>query len=156
VSEDDLEAALHALIATQKSLSLGTVDADGRAHVSYVPYACAEGAIVFAVSALAAHARHLAGCETASALIVADDVPDAYERARLATTGRARLLPARSPAARLAWTALERRHGATVAVLATLADFSTYAYAPERGRLVLGFAAAYDVTPNAIRAASDM
>ncbi len=153
MSDDDAERALTELIVAGTSFALGTVDESGEPRVGYVPYACTAGAFVFVVSGLAAHARHLAAHETISGLIVGPAMADPYSRVRLTTLGPARPLAPDTPAAAGAWAALERRHGATVALLRTLPDFGAYAHAPENGRLVVGFAMAYDFTSDALAAA---
>ncbi len=134
-------------------LALATTDDRGLAFASYVPYACVDGTFAFAVSGLAAHARHLALRYFASLLIVGEAPADAYARARLTVNVRARVLPAGTPAAERVWDALQRKHGATVAILRGLGDFTVYAGVPEHGRLVLGFAAAHDVSKDVLAAA---
>ena len=116
-------------------------------------YACVGGAIAFAVSGLAAHARHLALRYFASLLIVGDAPADAYARSRLTVNVRARVLAAGTPSAERVWDALERKHGTTVAILRGLGDFTVYASVPEQGRLVLGFASAHDVSKELLAAA---
>jgi 8-oxo-dGTP diphosphatase len=152
VQNESLVRALRGILGAS-FLSLATTDARGLAYASYVPYACVDGSFGFAVSGLAAHAKHLALRYFASLLIVGDAPADAYARARLTVSVRARVLAAGTPAAERVWDALERRHGSTVAILRGLGDFTVYASAPEHGRLVLGFASAYDVSRAMLAAA---
>ena len=142
--------ARYASILGATYLSLATTDDRGLAYASYVPFACVDGAFVFAVSGLAAHARHLALRYFASLLIVGDAPADAYARSRLTVSVRARVLAAGTPAAERVWDALQRKHGTTVAILRGLGDFTAYASAPEHGRLVLGFASAHDVSKDTL------
>jgi ADP-ribose pyrophosphatase YjhB (NUDIX family) len=148
----DAAEMLRALVAGQTYLSLGTVDERGNAYVSYVPYAFSAGGLAFALSGLAAHARHLAVRGAASLLIVGPPVSDAYARARLTLGVRVRALSAGSKPAEDAWDALQRRHGATTGILRGLTDFTAYASEPESGRLVLGFASAHDLSPSELEA----
>jgi 8-oxo-dGTP diphosphatase len=149
----DVAQALRALVTGQTFLSLGTVDERGNAYVSYVPYALSGAGLTFTLSGLAAHARHLALRETASLLIVGAPGSDAYARARLTLQVHARALGAGSEAARDAWDALQRRHGATAGILRGLMDFTVFAVEPKGGRLVLGFASAHDLPRDELEAA---
>lgn len=147
-AEDEaVSKAVAELLAAQSSLALGTSDERGRAYVSYVPFAWVAGTLVFAVSGLAAHARHLRTSDATSALVVGDPISDPYARIRLTLDGRARALTARSPEAESAWDALQARHGNTPAILRALPDFIAYAFEPEHARLILGFASAHTVAP---------
>ncbi len=147
-------AALRMLLETPSALALATVDDAGHPHATYAPFAIADGAIVVALSTLAAHGRHLRARSDASLLLVEEALSgqDAYARARitLAVNAFAIAEDARRDAA---WDALGKRHGATIAVLAGLPDFTLFACAPSAGRMVLGFAAAYDIDAPALAAA---
>ena len=127
--------------------ALGTVTAHGEPALSYVPFASVEGAFGIVVSGLASHTAHLLARPTVSLLVVGESQPDddAFARQRLAIDAIAREARVNSARADAIWDALAARHGATVAVLRGLPDFRAFALEPVRARLVLGFAAAYDL-----------
>ncbi len=149
VDGDGVGQALRVLMRAQTFLSLATVDEAAHPNASYVPYGILQGKVAFAVSALAAHARHLAAREAASFVIVGEPAVDAYARVRLTVNGAARKVEGRLETEAV-WDALAQRHGATVAILRNLGDFSVYAVEPESARLVLGFASAYEVAPDVL------
>ncbi|MBV8600783.1 MAG: pyridoxamine 5'-phosphate oxidase family protein [Candidatus Eremiobacteraeota bacterium] len=132
-------------------LGLATVDEGGTPSASYVPFALVGGRFGIVVSRLAAHTEHLKARRPASALFVDEESRseevdrDPYARSRLSVAIQASLQPAGSAEAAAIWSALERRHGVTVAVLRELPDFDAVALAPGGGRLVLGFASAHDL-----------
>lgn len=138
------------LIAAQRWFALATIDGHGVPSASYVPFAVASGAFGMAASRLAAHTANLLARRPASILFVGDGGAasaqrDAYAQERFSIRIDPRPQPRGSAEAEAIWAALEVRHGATVSVLRTLPDFEAIALAPAGGRLVLGFAAAYDL-----------
>ncbi|MEX1168124.1 MAG: pyridoxamine 5'-phosphate oxidase family protein [Hydrogenophaga sp.] len=76
-SEHSLTSALRQLIRSHRTASLGTLDADGEAFVSRVPFAIdgASGCLVIHVSGLAAHTGHLLRHPRASLLIAQSETP---------------------------------------------------------------------------------
>lgn len=134
-------------IAECAALSLATLDDDGHPAIGYVPFAPVDGAFGIAVSALAAHARHLYARPDAAVLLTGRMASgaDAYARPRLSVAVRARRAASESTAALAVWNALAKRHGETVATLRSLPDFTTFRLEPVRGRAILGFAAAVDL-----------
>jgi putative heme iron utilization protein len=139
------------LIAAQRWLALGTVNHGGAPSTSYVPFAYAQGAFAIVVSRLAAHTGDLLARRPASVLLV-DDRPesDAYARTRFSIAVTPHPKAALSADAERIWSALEARHGSTVAILRTLPDFEAISLEPVAGRLILGFASAHDVDAAAI------
>jgi putative heme iron utilization protein len=136
------------LLCTQRWLALATVDQGGVPATSYLPFAIVDGAFGIVVSRLAVHsAPLLAGC-LASVLLVDSDaqLADAYARARFSIGVTASPQAAGSSSAVAIWSALERRQGETARTLRTLPDFDAILLEPVNGRLVLGFAAAYDLS----------
>ena len=141
---------LGTLLETTRVLSLGVL-VDGEPEVGLLPYALSEdlGAIYVQASALARHARGLAGGDTVAILIHAADTPDQdpMQLSRLAVHGTARVLekgtePFTNAAARfiarfpMAATTLE------------LGDFNLYELMLGRGRYIEGFARAFNVGPD--------
>jgi putative heme iron utilization protein len=143
------------LIAAQRWFALGTVDQAGIPSVTYVPFACADGAFGLVVSGLAAHTANLLARRPASVLLVDDDGQqrDAYARTRFTIGVTAKPHASGSAAADAVWSALEARHGATVRTLHALPDFQAVSLEPVSGRLVLGFASAHSLDAAAIVAA---
>ena len=141
----DLATALRDVVARAPGLALATYDPSAWLAVNYVPFAVAGGRFVIVRSALARQTAQLEAASDASLLVVAEDGDDAYARSRLSATVRITRHPAGSPGAARVWSALERRHGETVALLAGLPDFAAYDVEPIVGRLFLGFASAHDV-----------
>ncbi len=140
------------LVSAQLWLALGTVDPSGVPSVSYAPFAPVEGTFGIVVSRLAAHTGNLLARRHASVLLV-DDAPqtrDAYMRARFTIGVTAVPNPPGSTQAESIWSALEARQGATVQTLRVLPDFQAISLEPVGGRLVLGFAAAHDVSADAV------
>ena len=137
------------LLAATRWLALATLDERGAPSLSYVPFAAYAGTFGIVVSGLAAHTANLrARPASVSVLVVADEreAPgDPYACTRLSVAAGAQLQPRGGPAAAAIWTALERRHGATVQTLRTLPDFEAFALTPAAGRLILGFASAHDL-----------
>jgi heme iron utilization protein len=133
-------------------LALATIDRDGLPTISYLPFAIAGKAFGIVVSRLAAHAAPLLAHRPASVLFVDGDstLSDAYMRPRLSIGVNANPQTASSASADLIWSALEKRQGETVRTLRSLPDFDAIALEPISGRLVLGFAAAFDLSQTAI------
>ena len=141
------------LIAAQSWLALATVDEHGTPSASYVPCAPVDGAFGIVVSRLAAHTANLAARRAASILLVDDDGRDhdAFARVRLSIAVQASAHAPASATWTAIWSALERRHGATVRILRELPDFVAVSLAPEHGRIVMGFASAHDVGAGVLR-----
>lgn len=136
------------LLSTQLWFALATVDREGVPSISYLPFAMVDGAFGIVVSRLAVHSVSLLARRPASVLLVDAGAPlsDAYARARFSIGVAASPQAAGSSSAAAIWSALERRQGETVRTLRTLPDFDAISLAPISGRLVLGFAAAYDLS----------
>ncbi len=135
------------IIASTDWLTLATIDADGSPQASYLPFAPLLDGLGIVVSRLAAHARNLLERPQACALIVSDKPAQDgnYARARISIDVLARPAAPESEAAALIWTALEKRHGEIVATLRGLPDFSALVLEPFHARLILGFAATYEL-----------
>jgi putative heme iron utilization protein len=111
-----------------------------------------DGGFGMVVSLLAAHTVNLLARRPASVLLVDDDFEqrDAYARARFSIGVTSWPIAPGSAKADAIWSALEARQGATVRTLRALPDFQAIALEPVSGRLVLGFASAYDLGAAAI------
>ncbi len=140
-------AGIVPLVAGCDWLALATIGETGSPASSYAPFALVDTAFVIAVSRLAAHARNLAARPDASLLLIGAPSPegDAFARPRLSVDVQARLAARGSSLSHAVWRALHDRFGATVSTLRDLPDFETLLLEPQRGRLILGFAAARDL-----------
>jgi heme iron utilization protein len=152
---DDLapnERAAAALLRGAPWFALATVDTRDEPATSYVPFALVEGGFGIVVSALAAHAAHLAARPSVALLAVGEEPAnhDPFARARIAIDALAHETRPGSAEANAIWDALVARHGDTAALLRTLPDFRAIRFEPRRARLVLGFAAAYDLDAAAL------
>lgn len=144
---DALRQEAARLIAAQDWLALGTVDPSGSPSVTYVPFACVDGALGIVVSRLAAHTANLIARRPASVLIADEDFRqrDAYARPRITIAVTASPRAPGSAEAEGIWSSLERRQGDTVRTLRMLPDFAAISLEPVSGRLILGFASAHDL-----------
>jgi len=139
------------ILAATSWLMLASTGADGRPHASYVPFAPLETGLGIVVSALAAHTRNLVDRPWSCALIVWDaNVADGdYARPRLSIDVGATIAPPTSAQAASIWAALDARHGPIITMLASLPDFNAILLEPIGARLILGFAAAYELDRDA-------
>jgi len=143
------------LLLTPRTLALGVL-VDGAPHLGLVPFALADDrrAAYVHVSRLARHSLGLEDGAPMAVLLHAPESPgtDPAELPRLSLSGVAEPLlqgHPEYPSARAAY--LGRFPGLEVTF--TLADFRLVALRFREGRLVGGFARAYDVTPADLAAA---
>lgn len=140
------------LISEESWFALATIDREGAPIVSYMPFAIVGVAFGIVVSRLAAHAVPLLARRPASVLLVDSgrELRDAYARLRFGIAVNTAPEVPGSANADAVWSALERRHGETVRTLRDLPDFNAVSLTPISGRLILGFAAAFDLSGAAI------
>ncbi len=133
-----------------KTVILGTAGADGEPAAS-VAAAVLGGDLSFYayVSALAVHTRHLIVNPRASVLLVEDEAAagQLLARRRLTFSCRMERLDRTDPEFDLRVGELRAKFGAVFDMLVTLPDFVLVRLVPQRGRLVIGFGAAFDVDP---------
>ena len=140
-----------ALLTAERWLALATVSESAVPSISYVPFAPVDGTVGIVVSRMAPHTANLLARRPASIMFVDEsDAGDAYARVRLSVDVTAKPHPAGSNEAAAIWSALESRQGGTVKLLRTLPDFEAVALEPGLGRLILGFAAAHDLSQAAV------
>jgi putative heme iron utilization protein len=145
VAEKSPKIQAASLVAAQRWLALSTVDESGAPAASYVPFAPVLGGFGIVVSRLSPHTPHLLAQRPAAVLLVGDGVQDPYSRSRLSVNVIPHNSAAASKEAQTIWSALQERHGETVAILRMLPDFEAITLEPKHGRLVLGFASAHDL-----------
>ena len=132
------------------TVCLGTASADGLPEASVAAaLLAADGAFVIFVSGLAAHTRNLRENPRASVLLAEPETAttSALARRRLTFTCNAETVPRESTAHPELVTAFRAKFGPTIDVLAGLPDFQFVRLTPQRGRVVVGFGAAFEVDP---------
>jgi putative heme iron utilization protein len=146
--EPRLTQALRSLLHTQRVAALGTLDADGQAFVSMVPFAIdgSNGSLVIHVSGLAAHARNLERVPRVSVMVMQAEVAGEPVHAlpRVTLDGVASVLAVDSApwaAARAAYLA----RFPDVEYMTQLGDFRFVAIAVSGARQVAGFGAARSI-----------
>jgi putative heme iron utilization protein len=147
----ELHDSYQALVAGAKTLTLGTVDADGEPHASYAPYFRDEaGDFHVFVSDLAEHADNLRETGRASVMIIEDEAAAQHLSARRRATFACAAVPVERETddwnARM--DAFQAEQGEGIGRLRKLLDFTLYRLVPEHGRVVLGFGQAFKVTPD--------
>lgn len=136
--------------ATLSTLVLGTASAAGEPDASVAATLLDErGAFLIYVSGLAAHTRNLRENPRASVLLVEPEAATGQPLARRRLTFACTAAPiardsAEHPALVLAF---RTRFGPAIDLLAGLPDFQLVRLTPQRGRVVAGFGAAFDVDP---------
>jgi putative heme iron utilization protein len=129
---------------------LGTTSAEGEPDASVaVAILEANGAFVIYISGLAAHTRNLRAVPRASVLLVEPETDSTQPLARRRLTFACTAEPvARESAAHAAFVAQFRtKFGPAIDVVASLPDFQFVRLTPQRGRVVAGFGAAFEVDP---------
>lgn len=146
IDAPDAQLALEALSREVRTAQLATVDREGLPEVSYSPFVPqADGRLLIYVSALAKHTGNLHQLPVASLMLVEDETHAATLYARRRATWRCTVDPiARDDAAfGHHMSEFRERFGPIIDELAKLRDFRLLALTPGKGRLVLGFGAAF-------------
>jgi putative heme iron utilization protein len=146
--EPRLTQALRSLLNTQRVAALGTLDEEGQAFVSMVPFAIdtTSGSIAIHVSGLAAHARNLERVPRVSVMVMQAEVAGEPVHAlpRVTLDGVASVLAVDSApwaAARAAYLA----RFPDVEYMTQLGDFRFVAITVTGARQVAGFGAARSI-----------
>jgi hypothetical protein len=155
--DDSALAALGQLLRAPRTAALGTLHAGGP-FVSMVIFAAAPDFSVFYLhlSRLAQHTRDLAADPRASLMIAETDQSAARNPlalGRVSLQGSVAALPADAPEHASAKSLYLARFPAAEFNF-TLGDFGLYAFTPQTGRYVGGFARAFDLTPADLRQAA--
>lgn len=133
-----------------RTVILATASPDGEPAASPAAAVLGEdGAFYLHVSGLAVHTRHLLANPRASVLLIEDEAAagQPLARRRLTFACRVRRVDRESPEHTRRLGQLREKFGPIFDTLAALPDFVLLALVPERGRLVIGFGAAFDVDP---------
>lgn len=148
---ETVTAAYHALPTQVKSLMLSTVNPDGTPHASYAPYVMDDAYQIYVLtSGLSAHTNNLIQTRRASVLIIEDESQSQQVFARQRLTYDCGVSPVerRSSVWEERLDQFEARFGDIIQMLRQLEDFQLFHLAPQEGRFVMGFGAAYAVDPN--------
>ncbi|MGF1485231.1 MAG: HugZ family protein [Opitutales bacterium] len=138
-----------ALLGGFQSIILGTVSAEGRPEASYAPAIVDEKRNFYVyVSALAAHTANLEASHQASVLVIEDEAGarQLFARQRATFDCEAELIERHNTEWELRLDAMEEKFGSLIKHLRTLEDFSLFRLKPRSGRLVTGFARAFQIT----------
>jgi putative heme iron utilization protein len=146
--EPRLTIALRSLLSTQRVAALGTLDVEGHAFVSMVPFAMegSSGTVVIHVSGLAPHTRNLERAPRVSLMVMQAEVAGEPVHAlpRVTLDGVATALALESPAWTIARTAYLARFP-DVEYMTQLGDFRFVAITVTGARQVAGFGAARSI-----------
>ena len=144
----DVQSAYQALITSQQTLILSTVNQNLQPEISYAPYVQdKQGVFHIFVSELASHTANLLQSAHASIMVVRDESQsrNLFARERVTYQCRANDIALSEPASETPLAQLQEQFGETIKLLRTLADFHLIALTPETGRYVAGFGKAYDL-----------
>ena len=151
-----LTQQLRALMQTQRVASLGTINPDGAAAVSMVPYAIEPGlgCLVIHVSGLASHTRNLQARPRVSLMVMRSEAAGepVHDLPRVTFEGLASMLERDSPR----WQACRAAYLARfpeAEPMTQLGDFRFAAIEVERARQVAGFGAARTIEGEDLRLA---
>lgn len=149
----DEQAILLSLLTEQRHLALA-VDVDGEPYAGLLPFVAQPdlSALLIHASDLARHSRGLGDGARYAAVVAAPEDPDGdpLQRPRVSVQGEARRLP-RGSAAYDEGAALYQARFPGSGMTFQLGDFNLIALTVERGRLVVGFGAAYNIGPRTLR-----
>jgi putative heme iron utilization protein len=145
---DKAQAEYTSLLASFQSVQLGTVGKDGIPEASYSPAVNEGKKFYICVSDMSAHTANMLESGKASLMIIADESASSQIFARK----RATFACAVSEIARGGdrWNVLidlfSRKFGNVVDHIRQMGDFHMLELAPSKGRVVLGFGRAFDVS----------
>jgi putative heme iron utilization protein len=143
-----VKEAYTALIVSQQTLILSTVNEMHQAEISYAPYVQdSQGAFCIFVSQLASHTGNLQRTGNGSVMFIREESKsrNLFARERLIYQCQTKEILRNDPAYDVLLDQMQDRFGETVALLRSLADFHLIALAPISGRYVAGFGKAYDL-----------
>ena len=141
------ETRARELIENSRSLSLSTVNEDGKPLASYAPFwRDSKGEFYIVTSDLSAHTVNLQ-LGKADVLVIEDEgqSKEIYARERLNFACTCQEIPRDAGEFTAAVAGLEKRHGEIVELLCSLSDFRLFQLTPHQGVLVLGFGKAYEI-----------
>lgn len=131
------------------SIILSTVDAEGFPNASYTPFVMDEQKQIYIyVSGLATHTKNIYANSKVSVLFIEDEAQtkQIFARRRLSFDCQSNLLERDTSQ----WTEIvdrfQEKFGEIIAMLRSLPDFRIFQLTPTKGRFVIGFGAAYEIS----------
>ena len=131
------------------SLMLSTVDVQGLPNASYTPFVMdAEKRLYIYVSGLATHTKNIEINPQLSVLFIEDEAQtkQIFARRRLSFDCDANLLIRDTPEWIEIVEKFQEKFGEIIEMLRSLPDFRIFQLTPTRGRFVIGFGAAYQIS----------
>ena len=153
----DIRAEYQALSADCRSAVLATVDADGNPEVSYAPFIETSGSYCIYVSELAAHTGNLLARPVVSLMLIEgeDEARSIFARRRLTYRCTVKEIARNDVRFDQRLDQFAQRFGELINMLRTLADFHLFELTPVSGSYVGGFARAYRINADEIRARNE-
>ena len=144
----DFTTHYHELIASQQTLLLSTVSANGLPDISYAPFVRDHAGLFYIyVSEMACHTANLLNNPQASILFIRPESESrnlfARERAVLNCNVKEIIRDTETYTHRI--QALQDKFGDVVSLLRTLSDFHLFALHPKSGRYVVDFGRAFTI-----------
>jgi putative heme iron utilization protein len=146
---DKAQIGYQALLNGFRSIQMGTVNQEGMPEASYSPAVIDDERNFYVhVSELSSHTANLRETGKASVLVIEDEstASNIFARKRAGFTCSTELIERHSEDWEKTMNHFEEKFGKMVDFLKTMEDFHLFRLCPEKGRLVLGFGKAYEVT----------
>lgn len=130
-----------------RALILATIDEDGFASISTLPFVWLNEAFWVLMSDLSPHTRHVRVSPTVEIMLLEDEagLVNIYNRTRVTWRADVSRVDRADTRADEVFAHFRERHGKIVDVLLQLPDFHLHRIAPGSGRLVNGFGKAFKI-----------
>jgi putative heme iron utilization protein len=143
---EDLSKRYQELMASQQTLLLSTVSANGIPDISYAPFVRDHAGVFYIyVSEMACHTKNLLNNPRASLLFIRSESesPNLFARERAVLRCSVKEISRDDAIYAERIKALQDKFGEVVSVLRSLSDFHLFALRLENGRYVVGFGRAF-------------
>lgn len=149
-----LKPEIDRLNEKNKTLSMSTIDEQGRAYTSYTPFVCIDGNYYIFITELAPHTQHILRQPDISIMVIDDESKskNVFARVRVLYYTKASQVSRTSEEGVNVLQILQDRCGNTMNVLKQLSDFILFKLTPTSGRLVTGFGKAYELDAASLKA----
>ncbi|MEO0454128.1 MAG: DUF2470 domain-containing protein [Verrucomicrobiota bacterium] len=147
--EESAKQEYETLLNEYQSVLLGSVSEEGIPEVSYTPAIHNEERDFFIyVSEMSAHTKNIRGQECASLMIIEDEksAKQLFARRRITFQCQVDEIERDTEQWEAVMADFEKQLGGVVKALMGMADFHLLRLKPSKGRLVVGFGKAFDVT----------
>ena len=145
---EDISKRYQELMASQQTLLLSTVSANGIPDISYAPFVRDHAGVFYIyVSEMACHTANLLNNPRASLLFIRSESesPNLFARERAVLSCSVKEISRDDALYAERIQALQDKFGEVVSVLRSLSDFHLFALRPENGRYVVGFGRAFSI-----------